>query len=121
MKGPWESIAVGVERGYPTKKLERVQKPSYNKGVYIPPRPRCVLGNEAIVLNALERSYPDFSAFQKACKSTKFARELIREVIGLLPYEKHMMDQLKVRPLFPDDPIRLGWWQQHRKEIIQVR
>ena len=33
MKGPWESIAVGVERGYPTKKLEKVVKPSYNKGV----------------------------------------------------------------------------------------
>ena len=95
MKGPWESIAVGVERGYPTKKLERVQKPSYNKG--------------------------------KACKSTKFARELIREVIGLLPYEKHMMDQLKAggnnteKRLYKFAKKRLGGHKraQHKRDEVK--
>ncbi|KAK8812359.1 hypothetical protein WA158_007593 [Blastocystis sp. Blastoise] len=59
MKGPWESIAVGIERGHHTEKMAKVERPIAKKG------------------------------------NVKFARELIREVIGLLPYEKHMMDQLK--------------------------
>ena len=59
MKGPWESIAAGREKGFKTQKLE---KPVRHMAV----------------------------------------RELIGEVAGLLPYEKHLMDILKVLELMND-------------------
>ncbi|KAK8810873.1 RL36, ribosomal protein 36 60S large ribosomal subunit [Blastocystis sp. ATCC 50177/Nand II] len=62
MKGPWESIAIGLEKGHKTQKLEKVAS----------------------------------HASKRTCsKRVKAVRELIGEVSGLLPYEKHMMDILK--------------------------
>ncbi|KAK8794199.1 hypothetical protein WA171_003324 [Blastocystis sp. BT1] len=62
MKGPWESIAAGREKGYKTQKLEKVSRHIH---------------------------------FRHASKRVKAVRELVNEVAGLLPYEKHLMDILK--------------------------
>ena len=64
MKGPWESIACGREKGFQTQKLD--VKPSHcQQRVHI-------------------------------SKRSKAVRELIGEVTGMIPYEKHLMDILKV-------------------------
>ena len=62
MKGPWESIACGREKGFKTQKLEKQERHSRKRA---------------------------------ATKRVKAVRELIGEVAGLIPYEKHMMDILK--------------------------
>ncbi|KAK8795197.1 hypothetical protein WA588_004046 [Blastocystis sp. NMH] len=62
MKGPWESIAAGREKGHKTQKLEKTTK---------------------------------HISCRHATKRVKAVRELISEVAGLLPYEKHLMDILK--------------------------
>ncbi|KNB45403.1 50S ribosomal protein L36 [Blastocystis sp. subtype 4] len=63
MKGPWESIAAGREKGYKTQKLEKVSRHIHFR--------------------------------VHASKRVKAVRELVNEVAGLLPYEKHLMDILK--------------------------
>ncbi|CBK19953.2 uncharacterized protein [Blastocystis hominis] len=62
MKGPWESIACGREKGFQTQKLEKK------------------------VSHCQKRH---------TSKRSKVVRELISEVTGMIPYEKHMMDILK--------------------------
>ncbi|KNB41168.1 60S ribosomal protein L36 [Blastocystis sp. subtype 4] len=69
MKGPWESIAAGREKGFKTQKLEKPVR---------------------------------HIAVRHASKRVKAVRELIGEVAGLLPYEKHLMDILKVLELMND-------------------
>lgn len=73
MKGPWESIAAGREKGHKTQKLE------------VTPRHVAVRVRQSVC-----------SHQQTASKRVKAVRELVNEVAGLLPYEKHLMDILKV-------------------------
>ena len=68
MKGPWESIACGREKGFKTQKLEKK------------------------VSHCQKRVCSCWRRFNYVA----VVRELISEVTGMIPYEKHMMDILKV-------------------------
>lgn len=83
-------IAVGLNKGFPTQKLESAPRPSSRRGVRAARRQ--------------PRVWPSFStltgraaALQKLSQRTKLCRQVIREVTGFAPYEKRLLDILKVR------------------------
>ena len=94
MKGPWESIAAGMEKGHKTQKIEKV---------------------------APHRS------MRQGSKRVKNVRELIGEVAGLLPYEKHMMDILRAggnnteKKMYKFAKKRIGTHKraQHKRDSVK--
>ncbi|RLN91968.1 hypothetical protein BBJ28_00015727, partial [Nothophytophthora sp. Chile5] len=111
-------IAVGLNKGFPVNKKQVAARPASRKGVRAGgPRPGpgmrpwrrvLALGSTLLALTREKWSggrvandvlrdccgWVDWCV-QRAGKKTKLVREVIREVVGLMPYEKRILDMIK--------------------------
>ena len=74
-----QSIAVGKNKGYPVTKRTQKQRPSHRKG-------------------AVENTKG--SGNKVVRRKVNFVRDLIREVMGLAPYEKRVVGSLPPHLMF---------------------
>lgn len=97
---------MGLEKGHAVTKKEKVVRPANRKGVsslldrFRSSRSPCLSANSAHQTSG--HCFEDFDliawdvVLQRAGKRVKAVRELIREVVGLAPYEKRLTELLKV-------------------------
>lgn len=86
-------LAVGLNKGHVVTKREEALRPSRTKGVRL--RFRFIASVFILLLSLLLQVVQCF-VLQRLSKRVKFVREVIREVAGLAPYEKRIMELLKV-------------------------
>ena len=134
-------ICVGMQKGHPVNKLKRKSKPQARKGVRsrlecggagpvgargvsvgaVPAARRCgamriqlTVRGFALTALFLPPSPPrSFSLEQKLSKRIKAVRAVIREVSGLSPYEKRLMDTLKL----PSGNVEKKMYKQAKQRL----
>lgn len=90
--------ALGAEGGHITTARALKPKPSRRKGVSYEPakeRERTMDVFHTRSCRSLTPCSSLFACFQTISKRTKMCREIAREVVGLSPYERRILDMIK--------------------------
>lgn len=112
------AIAVGLKKGHPVTKRDKVERQARKKGVssLLPPAaghqqgmrrsgaveislltpPLEAGGCQAWCCGVTPAAPLTLHCAQRASKRVKFVREIVREVVGLAPYERRVSELLKV-------------------------
>jgi hypothetical protein len=95
-----DGLRVGLKnKGFKVDKLAPKARPSRRKGVrHALSRAPCATPDRAQRSRPPPSRAPFTSAAQTLNKRVKVIREIISEVAGLAPYEKRVLDVIKVRP-----------------------
>ena len=100
---PQYEMAVGLKKGHKVTKLQQKPRPSRRRGVSLSLSPCptllrredcCVLCTSVLRWCALVRIR---LVLQFLCKRVKFVRDVVREVVGMAPYERRIIELLKVQ------------------------
>lgn len=100
---PQHELAVGLKKGHRVTKLQKQEKPSRRRGVsdlepfgVIKVETDKLLPCHDFIIVVVSFNW-NIITLQFLSKRVKFARDLVREVCGQAPYEKRLMELLKVQ------------------------